>query len=38
MAEEIKNTEELETAAPAADSDEDIDAYIRELTGKAPQK
>ena len=38
MAEEIKNTEELETAAPTADSDEDIDAYIRELTGKAPEK
>lgn len=38
MAEEIKTTEELETAAAAADNDEDIDAYIRELTGKAPEQ
>ena len=32
MAEEIKTTEELEEAAPAVD----IEAYIRELTGKTP--
>lgn len=36
MAEEIKTTEELEEAAPAVDNDEDIEAYIRELTGKTP--
>ena len=36
MAEEIKITEELEEAAPAVDNDEDIEAYIRELTGKTP--
>lgn len=39
MAEELKNTEELENA-PAApeDNDADIDQYIRELTGKAEPK
>ena len=37
MAEEIKTTEELEEAAPAVDNDEDIEAYIRELTGKTPE-
>ncbi len=39
MKEEMKeNTQAIEDAAPAVDNDEDIDAYIRELTGKTPAK
>lgn len=39
MAEELKNTEdEQNLAAAAMDNDEDIDRYIRELTGKEEPK
>lgn len=38
MAEEIKNTEELQDVPTAVDNDEDIDRYIRELTGKEEPK